>query len=104
MGLLGSGFFGLLSVVMFLDRALGEPLITLILLLVGGTMRGRAGIEYDANYYYWWASVAGLMAIFWAVLSMRAIVEKPKEDRRLDEAIKSRLVPNARGAPLEPKQ
>ena len=104
MGLLGSGSFGLLSAVMFLDRPLGEPLINLVLSLAGAMMRGRSGMEYDPDYYYFWAAVAGLMALLWAVLSIRSIMEKPHEDHRLDAAIKSKLVPSVRGAPLEPEQ
>jgi len=103
-GLLGSGGFGLVSAIMFLDRGLGELLIR-VLLPIFGLLAGASGaIDYDPDFYYWWAVTAAFMSVLWAILSLRAVLAKPGEDRRLDAAINAKLVQSARGAPLEPEQ
>jgi len=99
-GLLGGVGFGGLSAAMFIDRRLCEPVVSLLLPLLDG---GRASIDYNPAHYYFWAGVMGFMALLWIALSIHAIASKPGDDRRLDDAIKAKLISTARGAPLEPK-
>jgi hypothetical protein len=85
---------------MFTDRRLCEPVVSLLMPLLGGA---RASIDYDPAHYYFWAGAMGFMALAWIALIIHAIASKPGEDRRLDDAIKAKLVSSARGAPLEPE-
>jgi hypothetical protein len=102
-GAIGGGF-GLLSLAMVLFRGACEPVLSELLPLLPGLLfgGGHAG-AYDPNTYFFWAAGFALLAIGCLATSIYALVLGPRQDRRVDAALRAELVETAHGAPLEPE-
>ena len=60
-------------------------------------------IDYNTDYYGLWAWMHLVMAVMWGGAMLCAYVTLPAQNRRIDKALRARLSPTARGAPLEPR-
>ncbi len=95
LGATGGAALALLSAAMFLFRSECEPILRFVL-------RAFSKVRhYTPETYYFWAGSVGLLAVLWLALFLGAITKKPAEDRHVDAALRRRLKPTIRGAPIE---
>ena len=99
MGLIGSVALAVLSGLMFNYRSQCEPLLKAALEVF---VSRRALYVYDPAYYHWYAGLAGALSVLWLAGCIAAIAKKPREDTYVDAALRSKLKPTSRGAPLDP--
>jgi hypothetical protein len=66
-------------------------------------LRGGHPFHYDPDSYYFWAGVAGFIALLSVALIVHAMVLKPGQDRHLDAHLRAQLGQSMRGAPLDPE-
>lgn len=100
-GLLGGVGGGWLSLILFLFRAQCEPLLAAVLPLFM-RLTFHVHFHYRPSEYYWIAAYTGGLALMWTLGIGWALVQKPGQDRRIDQALRRRARPSARGAPLDP--
>ncbi|MGK6354436.1 hypothetical protein ACMGDH_04325 [Sphingomonas sp. DT-207] len=84
---------------LFFFRDQCEPVLRWLLPLIAGR---HSHFRYDPDSYYFWAGLAGVLALLWISLFSMAALRKPADDRRIDAALRARQHRSARGAPLEP--
>ncbi len=99
LGFIGCVVLALLSWMMFTHRSQCEPLLQVALELF---LSRRSLYVYDPAYYYLYAGLSAVLSVFWSASFVAAILRKPREDQHVDAALKSKLIPSARGAPLDP--
>ncbi|MFC3714111.1 hypothetical protein ACFOMD_16185 [Sphingoaurantiacus capsulatus] len=87
------------SAALLLFRSYCEPVVRIVAPLLMGH---RSGYRYDPSDYYYWVGLLAAMTTLWLGLSLWAFLKQPAEASRIDRALKSKLTPSARGAPLEP--
>lgn len=90
----------ILSASLFLFRAESEPVLRFVVQLFASR---RGHYRYDPDDYFFWAGLVAFLALSGVALTIWVAWRQPAEDKRIDAALRSRLQPASRGAPLEPK-
>ncbi len=97
---IGSAAGSVVSAALFLFRRQCEPIISTLLPLAIRIVLHR-GFIYHPEKYYWIAAYISVFSALWFIAGVWTIARKPSDDRRIDRALRLRMRPEARGAPLE---
>jgi len=88
------------SAAMIFFRPFCEPLLQWLVIPI--LFRGKADYDYEPHDYYFFVGLVVVLTVMCILIGLDALICKPAEDRHLDETLRRRLRPHARGAPLDP--
>jgi len=101
-GLTFAGVCGLVSAAMFMFRPICEPILRFALTLFVHSV-AHSYFRYDPATYWFWAGYIGALGVLFVAVFVIAIIRKPAQDRRIDEALRRQTTEISHGAPLEPE-
>jgi hypothetical protein len=92
----------LLSVLLFEDRQLCEPVLIYLLPVMTKALF-RSAFYYEPEQYYWIASYVGGLSLLWTLAIFFITLRAPAENKRVEAALLKRMSrQEASGAPIEP--